>query len=340
MDEFLTKIWQDEPVRWRVFFVLLNAFFSVLCGLITQDVILMVIYVMGTAFIDILVEIYNYIDVEKVVSRIFAIKKYKRYLCFLLLAALPAVCGIAAGEAGVSESLWAMLFAKLIPNMLGALTVCSIMDHISKFDYHQIVRSLVTSKRDLLNVFMRTAFFGCYLNAVNYRMKDGWNWINIVDGMYLFVIVYCGAIALASFVLRIIDRRYFCCTAREIYPAKTLYAGGLFLISCGVGPLFCGIERHEPVLLMMNSVTACVIAIFVAVFVARRTENRLNTYPFSRMFLFIVVMGLNCWYNYDRWDRTGNIQEQLISGSVIFIFVLSLLLWTNKMQQIRTRQDL
>lgn len=335
MDELFTKIWNDEPVRWRVFFVLLNAFFSVLCGLITQDVTVTVIYVVGTAFIDVLVEIYNYIDLEKAVSRIFAIEKYKRYLFFLFLASLPAICGIAVREIDVSERLPANLFVNMVPNMLGALIVCSIMDHISKFDYKQIVSSLMQSKRELLNVFMRIAFFGCFLNAVNYKMKDGWNWTNIVNSVYIFIIVYCGAVALASFVLRIIDHKYFHCTAREIYPAKTLFLGALFLISCGAGPVFFGIEKHEPVLLMMNSITASTIAVFVSVFVARRTENRSNTYPFKRMLLFIVIAGLNCWLNYDKWDGTGNIPEQLISGSVIFIFVLALLLWTNKMQKLK-----
>lgn len=338
MDELFTKIWKDEPVRWKVFFILLNAFFSVLCGVITQDVLITVIYVVGTALIDILVEICNYMDLEKAVGRIFAIKKYKRYLFFLFLAALPAVCGIAVKEIDVSERLPAKLFVNLVPNILGAMIVCSIMDHISKFGYQQTVSSLMRSRRELLNVFMRIAFFGCFLNAVNYKMKDGWNWTNIVNSVYLFVIVYCGAVALASFVLRIIDLEYFHRTAREIYPAKTLFFGGLFLASCGAGPILFGIEKHEPVLLMMNSVTAVAIAIFVAVFVARRTENRSNTYPFRMMILFIAAMGLNCWYNFVRWDKTGNISEQLISGSVIFIFVLALLLWADKMQQIKTQQ--
>lgn len=191
MDELFTKIWKDEPVRWRVFFVLLNTLFSVLCGMITQDVTVTVIYVAGTALIDILVEICNYIDLEKAVSRIFAIEKYKRYLFFLLLAALPAVCGMVTGEIDVSERLPAKLFANLVPNMLGALIVCSVVDHISKFDYQQTVSSLMRSKRELLNVFMRIAFFGCFLNAVNYRMKDGWNWTNIVNSVYLFIIGQC-----------------------------------------------------------------------------------------------------------------------------------------------------
>jgi len=335
MDELFTKIWNDEPVRWRIFFVMLNALFSSFCALVTQNIIVTIIFVCGTALIDILVEICNYLDLENTIDQIFAIEWYKRYLFFIFIASLPAICGILLKEIDISERLTEKLFANLVPNILGALVVCSIMDHISKFDYKQVVCSLIRSKKDFLNIFMRIAYLGCFLNAVSYKMNDERKWTNIVNSVYIFIIVYCGAIVLTSFVLRVIDKEYFYRTAKEIYPAKTLFFGGLYLISCGASPILFGIEKHEPILLTINSVTAGAIAIFLFVFVARRTENKSNTYPFMTIFGFIAFLCLNCGINFYKWDKTGNISQQLISGIVIFIFVLALLLWANKMQKIK-----
>ena len=326
MNKLFTNIWKNRPMRWRIFFILLNTFFSILCAVITQNIIITIIFIIGSTLIDILVEIYIYIDIKKRISQLFKVKWYFKYSFFVFWALLPTICGAALGEIDILDNFASKLFANLVPNILGACVVCSIINHISKFGYEQIVYSLMLSKKDLLNIFIRLTYFGCFINAVNYDINDKLKYTNIINSIYLFIIIFCGAIAVLSFVLRIIDKQKFDRTAEEIYPSKTLFWGELFLISCGIGPIFFGIEKHEPILLIINSITAGLISIFLFVFIIHRSENESNTYPFRPVFWFIVFATINCIWNYCKWDKTGDILQQVFSGLGIFVFV-GILLW-------------
>lgn len=339
MDVLLTKVWNDKSARWKVIFILLNASFSILCALVTQNIILTVIYIIGVVIIDILVVISDYINLEKHIKKILSLKSYVKYLILIFFAALPTICGIGMKEIDFSENPFSNLFTNLVPNILGALIVCSIINHISKFDYQQIVYSLIEEKKNYVDIFIRVGFLGCYINAVNYDVNEKWQWINFFNSIYLFIIVFCGVIVFSTFVIRIIDNQNFGKTAKEVYPNMTLFVGILFLISCGAGPLFFNVGKHEPILLIMNSVTACVLIIFLLVFVSRRTENKSNTYPIVRVLLFIIAAGINCIYNCCKCDEVGDWPSQLFSGGGILAIVLIALLFANKMQRARTRVD-
>lgn len=325
MNELITKILKDKPVLWRIFFILLNALFSILCAFITQDIILTILFIIGTAIIDILAVIYIYLNLEERINKIFK-SKYK-YLFFIFWALSPTIFGVMSKEIDIYDNFPSNLFANLFPNILGTCIVCSIINDISKFGYERIVYLLMQSKKELINTFIRVAYFGCFLNAVNYDIDDKLKCTNIFNSIYLFIIIFCGTIAVVSFVLRIIDKQKFNCTAEEIYPSKTLFWGGLFLFSCGVGPIFFGVGKHEPILLIINSITACMISIFLFLFIIHRTENKPNTYPIKPVFRFIMFSILNCIWNYCNWDKTGNILQQFLSGFVIFVFVGELLLY-------------
>lgn len=338
----LKKIWKDERVCWRIIFILLNAFFSILCILITQNILISSFFVVGIAIIDILVEISKFIDLEKVINKLFSIKIYWYYIGFIFLALLPTIIG--REEIEIQKNLSGKLFVNAVPNILGALIVCSIIEHISKFNYKNIVCLLIKEIKNYINIVIRIGFLGCFLNSANYKVNEKWNLVNIANSIYLFVIIFSGAIVLGSFVMRIVDTEYFGFTFKKVYPNKTLFFGELFLISCGIGPLCFKLGKHEPILLMMNSISACIIVIFLAVFISRRTEDTSDIHKIKRIIafgihkfkwiiLFILIAGINCAVNFYNWDKSGNWSQQIFSGVAILIFVLSLLLWLNKVSK-------
>ena len=325
MNKIFTKIWNNKPVLWRIFFFLLNTLFSVLCAFITQNIIFTIMFIIGTVIIDILVEIQKYLNLEEQINKIF--KSKCKYSFFVFCALSPTILGTISKEIDILDNFPSKLFDNLVPNILGVCIVCSIMNHIAKFGYERFVYVLLQSKKELINTFVRIAYFGCFLNAVNYNIDAKLKCTNIFNSIYLFIIVFCGSIVVVSFVLRIIDQQRFNHTAVEIYPSKTLFWGELFLISCGIGPIFFENGKHEPILLIMNSITACMISIFLFLFIMRRTENKSNLCPFKPVFWFIIISILNCSWNYYKWDKTGNISQQIYSGLAIFAFVCELLLY-------------
>lgn len=252
---------------------------------------------------------------------------------------MPTFFGILFNEIDISENLFINLFTNFVPNILGTLIVCSIADHISKFDYKQIVYSLLKEKKNYINVFIRIGFLGCYINTVKYDVNESWKWMNFWNSVYLFIIIFCGVIVFSTFVIRIIDNQDFGCTAKKVYPSMTLVAGILFLVSCGAGPLFFNVGKHEPILLCINSITACTLVIFFFVFVSRRTENESNIYPYKRVILFILAACANCIYNFYRLDGSGDWLQQFISGGAILLLALSALIWANKMQKSEKKED-
>lgn len=104
-------------------------FFSILCILITQNILISSLFVVGIAIIDILVEISKFIDLEKVINKLFSIKIYWYYIGFIFLALLPTIIG--REEIETQKNLSEKLFVNAVPNILGALIVCSIIEHIS-----------------------------------------------------------------------------------------------------------------------------------------------------------------------------------------------------------------
>ena len=332
MDELFTKAWRDEPVRWRIIFIILNTFFSILCILITQNIIASILFIVGISIIDILVELSKYINFKELINKLFIKKACVYYSIFLLFAACPTICGIIMKEIDISTNLLEKLFVNMVPNILGALIVCSIINHISKFNYKEVVYALVRAKKNYLNIFIRMGFLGCFLNSVNYTVNEGWKIVNIVNSIYLFIIIFCGVIVVSSFIVRIIDNKYCDYPFEEVYPKLTLFFGELFLVSCGIGPLCFKIGKHEPILLAMNSITACIIAIFLAVFISRRMENNIR-YPFRSVLGLIFVAFVNCGINFYKWDKSGNYLQQIFSGIAILLFVLILLFWANKVQK-------
>lgn len=338
MDEFLTKVWKNEEVRWEIIIIFVSACCSALCGLLTQNMILTAIYIGITAVIDIISEIESEmggsIDWAKIVGNLFGIKNGIKYLIFVVFALLPVICGIATKEIefGGVKDIPSVFFMNIFPNECGALIVCSLIAHISKLDERQFVSALVQSKKGLFNCILRVSFFACYLNAVSYKANDSWKYANYINSVYLFFIVSCGAVAVVSFLSRLVDDQPFLYTTKKAFPTWTLFFTALFLFSCCAAPLIAKVGKHEPFLLLFNTITTIILFGGILLLMARKTNGNSKAYPISEFAIFLVFAVSNCAYNFFRWDSsTGDIKSQVVSGvlvgggSIIIVFYLGYL---------------
>ena len=74
VDELITKICKNDKVKWEMYGILMNAVCSIICGFLTDNMVLTAVYIGVTAIIDILSEIElemeGLVNWEKIISRI------------------------------------------------------------------------------------------------------------------------------------------------------------------------------------------------------------------------------------------------------------------------------
>lgn len=331
MDEIITKILKDNFLRWRIVLILFNAVLSVLFAVITQNIFHTVVFVIISAILDILAEAYDLLKFDLYIKKLFYIKQFKRYFSLVFFACLPTIGAIFLDKIS-SDSYIIQIFNNLIPNILGALIVSSMFDHIEKFDYNNMISSLIKSKKEMINVFLRISFFASYLNALNYKLNNDWKYMNMSNSIYIFVIVVYGAVAFTTFALRIINPEPFNNKIKSIYPTTTFIYGVLFLVSCGSLQLIVHTREIETILLLFNSLTACVILIGILFLMANRKENKSDIYPIKRILFFILSIVINLLLCFWHWQIDKRVQEQLLSGMIIFAFTVVLFLFVNMKQ--------
>lgn len=330
MDEKLTKIWKDENMRWRIIFIVISTLLSAVFAYLTQKIVLTIIFIIATACIDILVESYKYIKFVFGIKRIVGLKKKNRYILFVGFAIFPTLCGLVElvrSNQINDRNLFLNLCNNFISNILGALIVCSIINHIKKFNYEQIIENFIVSRKNVYNTFLKVAVFACFVNAVNFDLKNEPLIMNIVNKVYLNFIIFYGMCFFYTFALRIIDKTPFSFSIKEIYPTGVLVWGGGFLISCNISAFF-GVEKSSyPILLLINTITAFVVAIGILILLSKRTENTSDFYPWKRLMPFVIAIGANCYFGFKFCDDIGSIVEQFISGGAIFLVSLALILY-------------
>ena len=333
MDEILTKIWKDEDTRWKVIFIIINAGLSAVFAYITQNIVLTIIFIIVTACIDLLVELYKYSKFDFGVKHIFGMRGRNRYILFVGFAILPALCGfvklICSNQIN-DQNLFLNLCNNLISNILGALIVCSIINHIKKFNYEQIIENLIVLRKDVYNTFLKIAVFACFVNAVNFDLNSEPLIMNIFNKVYLIFIIFYGMLVFYTFALRMVDKNSFSFSIKEIYPTGVLIWGGMFLISCNISTFFGDEKSSYPVLLLFNTITTFVVAIGILFLLSKRTENTLDAYPWKRLLLFGGVIGINSLLGFKFCEDIGSIVEQIISGGAIFGVSLALILYLAK----------
>lgn len=341
VDELITKICKNDKVKWEMYGILMNAVCSIICGFLTDNMVLTAVYIGVTAIIDILSEIElemeGLVNWEKIISRIFEINNWIKYLIFVVFALLPVICGVFTKEIAVSgiKDFRSVIFVNVFPNVCGSLIVCSLVAHISKLNERQFISALIKSKRSLFNIIIRGIFFACYLNAVNYNAADNWKYANYVNSIYLFFIISSGSIAVVSFLSRLVDDQPFPYTAKKVFPQWTLSFSVLFLFSCGAAPLIAKTGKHEPFLLLFNTITAIVLFGALLHFVIRKTNQVDKAYPYGEFVIFFLLVSANCavnFFKWDRWEQTGDIGSQIVSGVLILVITIIILLYLSYRQ--------
>lgn len=341
VNKFLTAILTNKELKWEIGIIIVSAGCSALCAALTQNMFLTAIYIVITAVIDIISEIESemedLIDWKNIIGAIFKIGKRIKYSICVGFAVLPTLLGIFVfNEVAFSgfEDIPSIFFVNIFPNVCGALIVCSLITHISKLNEKQFVSALILSSKSLFNIVIRLIFFFCYLNAVNYKADDGWEWANRVNSAYLFFIISCGAIAVMSFFFRLVDNQPFPYTLRQVFPGWTLSFSALFLFSCGAAPLIGKVGKHEPFLLLINTITVTTIFGGLLLFLSCKVDKSNKDYPIVEILTFLAFAIGNCIVNFLSWDRQGNITTQLVSGFLILggaIFLLLFILyWKQK----------
>lgn len=332
MDEIITQILKDHLLRWRIILILFNAFLSALFAIITQDIFHTIIFVIITAILDVLVEAYEFIKFDSFIKKLFCVKQPKRYITLIIFACLPTIGAKYIDRICNYNDYKIQIFNNLVPNILGALIICSMFDHIKKFSFDDMISSLVKTKKELINVFFRISLFASYINALNYQLSNNWKWMNIINSVYIFIITVYGAIVFTTFALRIIDETPFRFKTKQIYPTWTMFYGTLFLISCGSVQLIVHTRKIETILLLFNSLTACAISIGLLFLISHRKENISDTYPIKRILVFIFFIVINLLPCFFDWDIDDEIKMQLLSGIIIFTFTLVIILFINVKQ--------
>lgn len=336
-NKFLTAIWNNKEVRWEIGIIIVSAGCSGLCAAITKDMLLTIIYIGITALIDIISEIESkmegLIDWEKIIGGLFKIKRWINYVVCVGFAMLPTLLGMALREVTFSgiKDIPSIFFVNIFPNVCGALIVCSLIAHISKLDEKQFVSALTQAKRSLFNIIIRVGFFACYLNAVNYKADDSWKWANLTNSLYLFFIIFIGAVAVVSFLSRFIDNRPFPYTAGEVFPTLTLLYSSLFLFSCCAAPLIAKVGKHEPLLLFFNTITTGSIFAWLLCFIGRRATQK-DKYPIAQFVFFMTIDLVICLVSFSNWNETRGIMGQIMSGGLILGATNIILMYLNHLR--------
>lgn len=156
-----------------------------------------------------------------------------------------------------------------------------------------------------------------------------------MNSIYLFFIISSGSIAVVSFLSRLVDDQPFPYTAKKVFPQWTLSFSVLFLFSCGAAPLIAKTGKHEPFLLLFNTITAIVLFGALLHFVIRKTNQVDKAYPYGEFVIFFLLVSANCavnFFKWDRWEQTGDIGSQIVSGVLILVITIIILLYLSYRQ--------
>lgn len=332
MDKIINNIVKDPKTFWDIIFIIGCEIFSALCAFTTNNIFLTLFFIIVTTVFSVCAKVYSDINLEKGLCFLMRFNRKRIYCILIIIAFLPIIIGMITNEIkfGDVNGFVEKLFNNPIPNFLGALIVCSIIEHLSKFNTKETMCSVITSKKDFFDVIIRFSFMGAFLNAVNYKIDENLFFTNIFNGIHLFVVIFLGIILMSVFALRLIDKEPFYYTANQIYPMWTLFFSGLFIGSCGFSPLYWGNAKHEVVLLTFITVIALFVTWFFVHLIKNRTQKCSGLYPYWKPILFTMLVTSNLFVNI-YWEKFNlDKKTQLISGLCILIAVIALTIYIDK----------
>ncbi|MCM1183495.1 MAG: hypothetical protein NC337_08985 [Roseburia sp.] len=276
------------------------------------------------------------INLEKMLNALLKIDKRIYYAVFLGIALLPVIAGWLSGEivfTGFGDFVEKM-FSNPVQNCLGALIVCSVISHLSKFNTQETIYSVIQSKKEFFNVIVQFSLMGSLLNAINYEIGGDFSVADFFNRVHLFVIVFCGAIVFCIFALRLVSGPPFQYTAKQVYPSKMLLYACLFLISCGISPLIWGNAKHEVILLCFTTGAALFVVWFLFWIVKKKTVNNAGGYPYTAPGVFSAIVFVNFLFNLFLGESGTNKTMQVISGLAVLLFILVLIIFVHDKEEL------
>ena len=337
VDRIISNIFNKRDKWIRYMLYVADFIVSFLSIYLIPNKFLSVLFVLGILFIN----IFNSLVLDRdqiILSEIENLwnPQFKKiFFCFLYgLALTPLPIGVFFENADFLE----MLFGNLIPNVLGASIVYSIVDHMSEFHYDEFVVKMLQTDY-IIGSVIKLFYYCCFFNSVNYFISEGWKYTNMVNNLYLFVVIISGSFVGCALFYRIfIDDRPFAFSPKEVYPAATSYLGAGFLVSCNIPSFFLEVKT-EPVLLILNTATVFVTAFAFLCFVIRKSDKSNNEYPFAEFGAFSLVLIINCSvYVVHTVEDIESIAGQFISGGGILMAVIGGLSIINRKMTERQKQ--
>lgn len=323
MDKLISYLYNQREKGIKILLYLCDAFVSVLSILLIPNKLLSILFVIGIFLINFIINIAENLKIYKLLDR-----KTKNVFLFILFTFALLPLGVGVIKEGADFGV--LFFSNTIPNLLGATTVLSLINHISKFKYSDFVAKILQTDY-IMNSLLKIFYYFCYFNSVSFFIDKNQKYTNFFNNIYLFVVILSGLIVGSAFYYRIfIDDRPFDFSPKKVFPTATLYCGAAFLISCTVPSYFAKVEI-APILLILNSMTAFIAALVLFYFVIRKSEKCPSEYPFFHFGVFTIVIFLNCClYIVHNVENAGNIPYQLVTGGGILTAVVLGLYITNK----------
>lgn len=328
MNKILSYFFNNKKLRLKILGSVLDAIISILNLIFFPNRIISTLFAAGLLVINVFIycmqdkNIIENLERKKILNS----KVKKIFLIFLFIfAVIPLFAGLIE-KANLKE----LLFGNTIPNILGALTVLTWIIHMSEFNYSNFVIKILKADY-IINIILRIFYYFCFLNSVSFFINKNLKYTNFCNNIYLFVVIISGSIIGSAFFYRIfIDDNPFEFSPKKVYPTATLFCGASFLISCAVPSYFIEVEI-TPILLILNTITAFIIALALLYFIIRKSDKRSSEYPFFEFGVFTIFIILNCcFYIVHNVENVGDILYQFFTGGSILVAVILALYFLSK----------
>ncbi len=205
-------------------FELCKALCSAACAFITQNIVMTLFYIFFTTLFDILTKIYEDISLENIINKIFKVKNTIKYIIYIVIAVLPTVANFWFKEttySNIVDFLQKRAY-NLVPNLFGALIVCSFIKYLSQFKAEEILCAVINLKKELFDIIMRCGFMISFLNALNHAIRHEQRWTELFNTLHLCVIIFSGIIMLGAFALWLASPSEFDLSKTKIYPVSLI----------------------------------------------------------------------------------------------------------------------
>lgn len=318
-------------------FELFKALCSASCAFITNSIWWTLFYIVVTTLFDILTKIYEEVSLGKIVNKIFKMNNIVKYIIFITIAVLPTIFNFLFKETDYSNMVDFLQkrLHNLVPNLFGALIVCSFIKYLSKFKAEEILCAAINLKKELFDIIMRCGFMIAFLNALNHAIRYEQRYTELFNVIHLCVIIFSGIIVLGAFALWLSSTNEFDLSKTKVYPTFSLIWCFCFLLSCVLFPIVFGDVSVEWLLLCFNAITSLIVSWSFLIFIQRKKNVELKDCPYFWLIIFtIAVFGIIIYSIVNMGtNEKSSIIRQLISGILILSGITTMLLIMNSIQK-------